>query len=230
MDIDNFQEDNKNVLHSYLFAQQANPHAAHEALMNALWEFGRPFDLKPKEKLSLGSENEYQIILLKYGVFSLCRFNDDLSVLPIFSPSVVGLIDAYSKTYNVPIKPENYLVAETNCQGRAVSLADFLRVTEECHLWHDVARILAYRLLVMNVRDRELVGVDSYQKVRSLLIEIWAYSAEYRQSIHVLNFIQRRTGLSRSRTLKLLSELKKGGYINIDNGRLLEIKKLPMAY
>ncbi len=28
-------------------------------------------------------------------------------------------------------------------------------------LWHDVARCLAYRLMVMSARDRELVGVDS---------------------------------------------------------------------
>ena len=67
-----------------------------------------------------------------------------------------------------------------------------------------------YRLMVMSVRDRELVGVDSYLKVRALLIELWAYASEYRQSINVLNFIQRRTGISHSRTMKLLSELKKG--------------------
>lgn len=72
----------------------------------------------------------------------------------------------------------------------------------------------------MSVRDRELVGVDSCRKVRALLIALWAYASEYRQSINVLNFIQRRTGISRSRTMKLLSELTKGGYISIDGGRL----------
>ena len=30
--------------------------------------------------------------------------------------------------------------------------------------------------------------------------------------------------------MKLLSELKKGGYISIDGGRLLDMKKLPTAY
>lgn len=50
------------------------------------------------------------------------------------------------------------------------------------------------------------------------------------ESIIVLNFIQRRTGISRSRTMKILSELKKGGYIHIDNGRLTALGKLPVAY
>lgn len=93
-----------------------------------------------------------------------------------------------------------------------------------------MARCLAYRLMVMSARDRELVGVDSYLKVRALLTEIWAYPQDYRESIIVLNFIQRRTGISRSRTMKILSELKKGGYIHIDNGRLTALGKLPVAY
>lgn len=147
-----------------------------------------------------------------------------------FAPSIVGLVDSYGVTYDVPTRPEHFLVAETECSGRAVSLPDFIKTVDECDLWHDVARILAYRLMVMSVRDRELVGVDSYLKVRALLIELWAYASEYRQSINVLNFIQRRTGISRSRTMKLLSELKKGGYISIDGGRLLDMKKLPTAY
>ncbi|MDI5036018.1 helix-turn-helix domain-containing protein, partial [Salmonella enterica subsp. enterica serovar Montevideo] len=37
-------------------------------------------------------------------------------------------------------------------------------------------------------------------------------------------------GISRSRTMKILSELKKGGYIHIDNGRLTALGKLPVAY
>ncbi len=129
-----------------------------------------------------------------------------------------------------PARPEHFLLAETVCTGRFVRLPDFIKIADECDLWHDVARCLAYRLMVMSARDRELVGVDSYLKVRALLTEIWAYPQAYRESIIVLNFIQRRTGISRSRTMKILSELKKGGYIHIDNGRLTALGKLPVAY
>lgn len=128
------------------------------------------------------------------------------------------------------VRPEHFLLAETACTGRFVCLADFIKIADECDLWHDVARCLAYRLMVMSARDCELVGVDSYLKVRTLLIEIWAYPQTYRENIIVLNFIQRRTGISRSRTMKILSELKKGGYIHIDNGRLTALGKLPVAY
>lgn len=230
MKLDIIENDNENTLDSYFFSQQAKPHAALDALFSALWSFGKPFNLQPGDEFSLSSEGENKIVLLESGIFSFCRCGCGLQVLSTFAPSVIGLVDSYGVTYGVPTRPEHYLIAETECRGRAVSLPDFIKVADECDLWHDVARILAYRLMVMSVRDRELVGVDSYLKVRSLLIELWAYASEYRQSINVLNFIQRRTGISRSRTMKLLSELKKGGYINIDGGRLLDMKKLPTAY
>ncbi|HCM3123872.1 winged helix-turn-helix transcriptional regulator [Klebsiella aerogenes] len=230
MKLTGFENDNENVLHSYIFSQQAKPHAAIDALFSALLPFGKPFIVQPGEEFSLYTEQSTRIVLLESGIFSICRSDRGLNVLSVFAPSLAGLIDSYGVTYDVPTRPEHFLIAETECRGRAVSLADFIKVTDECNLWHDVARFLAYRLMVMNVRDRELVGVDSYLKVRALLIEIAAYNDEYRQSINVLNFIQRRTGISRSRTMKLLSELRKGGYINIDGGRLLGIKKLPLAY
>ncbi|MGS9083307.1 helix-turn-helix domain-containing protein, partial [Salmonella enterica subsp. enterica serovar Infantis] len=60
--------------------------------------------------------------------------------------------------------------------------------------------------------------------------EIWAYPQAYRERIIVLNFIQRSNGISRCRSMKILSELKKGGYIHIDNGLLTALGKLPVAY
>ena len=230
MKVDIAENDNENTLHSYLFSQQAKPYAALDALFSALWSFGKPFNLNPGDEFLLSSSGESKIVLLKSGIFSFCRCGSGLHVCSAFAPSIVGLVDSYGVTYDVPTRPEHFLVAETECSGRAVSLPDFIKTVDECDLWHDVARILAYPLMVMSVRDRELVGVDSYLKVRALLIELWAYASEYRQSINVLNFIQRRTGISRSRTMKLLSELKKGGYISIDGGRLLDMKKLPTAY
>ncbi|HEJ6661160.1 TPA: helix-turn-helix domain-containing protein [Klebsiella oxytoca] len=212
------------------FPSRHKPYAALDALFSALWSFGKPFNLNPGDEFLLNSGGENKIVLLQSGIFSFCRSGSGLHVSSTFAPSIVGLVDSYGVTYDVPTRPEHFLIAETECRGRAVSLPDFIKTIDECDLWHDVARILAYRLMVMSVRDRELVGVDSYLKVRALLIELWAYASEYRQSINVLNFIQRRTGISRSRTMKLLSELKKGGYISIDGGRLLDMKKLPTAY
>ncbi|MFV0264870.1 MAG: helix-turn-helix domain-containing protein [Kluyvera sp.] len=219
-----------NDLHSYLFSRQAKPYAAIDALFSALMPYGQPFVLKPGEELPFIAEQGNQIILLEEGIVAYCRSGDRMHITSGFAPALLGLVDCYGATYDVINRPTHYLCAETECRGRAVALVDFIRIADECDLWHDIARFLAYRLMVMYARDRELVGVDSYLKVRALLIELWAYPEDYRKGINVLSFIQRRTGISRSRTLKILSELKKGSYINIDNGRLVSIRKLPLAY
>ncbi|HAG0015969.1 TPA: helix-turn-helix domain-containing protein [Salmonella enterica] len=224
------KDNNENSLHSFLFSQQAKPHAAIDALFSALLPFGQPFTLGIGDEFYLQANDEHYIVLLESGVVSFCHNDKRLHISSSFAPSVVGMVDSYGATYNVPARPEHFLLAETVCTGRFVRLPDFIKIADECDLWHDVARCLAYRLMVMSARDRELVVVDSYLKVRALLTEIWAYPQAYRESIIVLNFIQRRTGISRSRTMKILSELKKGGYIHIDNGRLTALGKLPVAY
>ena len=68
-----------------------------------------------------------------------------------------------------------------------------------------------------------MVGVDSYLMVRTLLMELADYPEAYRQQINVLSFIQRRTNLSRSRIMSILSELRKGDYILIHRGVLKTI-------
>lgn len=221
---------NENALHSFIFSQQAKPHAAIDTLFSSLLPFGQPFILQAGEELFFDSEQGYRIVLLEEGILSYCRRDDNMHISSGFAPSVMGLVDCYGITYDVTTRPEHYLIAETECSGRTVLLSDFIRIADECDLWHDVARFLAFRLMVMCARDRELVGVDSYLKVRALLIEVWAYPQGYRKNINVLSFIQRRTGISRSRVLKILSELKKGEYVQIDNGRLVGLKKLPVAY
>ncbi|HBW2625524.1 TPA: helix-turn-helix domain-containing protein, partial [Salmonella enterica] len=42
--------------------------------------------------------------------------------------------------------------------------------------------------------------------------------------------IQQRTGLSRSRIMQVLSELKARDYIKILHGRLLELRNLPVSF
>lgn len=220
----------ENALHSYLFSRQAKPYAAIDALFSALMPYGQPFVLRAGEELSFNTEQGSQIILLEEGIVAYCRCCDRMHISSGFAPALMGLVDCYGATYDVINRPTHFLCAETSCRGRTVALVDFIRIADECDLWHDIARFLAFRLMVMYARDRELVGVDSYLKVRALLIELWAYPEDYRKEVNVLSFIQRRTGISRSRTLKILSELKKGGYVHIENGRLMSIRKLPLAY
>ncbi len=51
-----------------------------------------------------------------------------------------------------------------------------------------------------------------------------------RQTINTCDYIQEKTHISRSRVMKILSDLKIGNYIEIERGVLIKINKLPKTY
>ena len=54
--------------------------------------------------------------------------------------------------------------------------------------------------------------------------------ADLRQSNSAAKYILERTRLSRSTVMKMLSQLKQGGYIDIEDGVLKAVHRLPDKY
>ena len=108
-------------------------------------------------------------------------------------------------------------------RGRWIGHQAAVEILNAQNLWQEMAHVLAQRLMVLSMRSQEMMGVDSYLMVRTLLTELADYPEAYRRQINVLSFIQRRTNLSRSRIMSILSELRKGGYITVHRGVLRTI-------
>jgi DNA-binding IscR family transcriptional regulator len=51
-----------------------------------------------------------------------------------------------------------------------------------------------------------------------------------RAKIGVMNYIQRRTRISRSVVAEVLAALRQGNYINMSRGKLVSINRLPAEY
>jgi len=217
-------------MNSFEFALKTKPSAALNLLFEILTPHSTPFLLPAGDIYHFNMDDHLGIVLLKEGIASLCHSENGMHISTYFSPSVLGLVDSYRAFYEISVLPQHYMLAEIDCECYFVPINIFLELSDKHCLWHDVARILAHRLMIMSFREQELVGVDSYLKVKSLLIELWEYPENYRCKINVMHFILKRTGLSRSRVLAILSDLRKGGYINIKSGKLINIIKLPRAY
>jgi hypothetical protein len=216
---------------SFKFIEDSKPQQAIDTVFDTLLPWGKKIEIAKGEVHTLSTDfDNAGIILLNSGVCSICHKESGLFIYSAFTKTILGLIDAYSLFYKVETRPQHYLFAETDCNGYFVPLSDFLTAADTYALWHDIARILAHRLMAMSARENELVGVNSYSKVRAILIELWHYPDELKQQINILNIIQRRTNLSKSRTMKILSELKKGSYINIESGKLTGLTNLPKAF
>ncbi|MBI0278582.1 helix-turn-helix domain-containing protein (plasmid) [Hafnia alvei] len=220
------------TLHSFEFSQKTKPFEAIMALHKALTPHSEHFHL-PKNnyyQLSL-NKSDARIVLITEGCFSLYHAEKDLCLATGFSPTVVGLTDAYSLYYNVEPRPRHYIYGETECFGFKIEIDNFVKLADELNLWHDVAKLLAQRLITRSARDKELVGVDAYTQIKFLLKELWLYPDNIRNSINVQQYIQQRSHLSRSGILKIIAELRKGKYIKIQAGKLLSINsKFPAQF
>ncbi|HEY2453852.1 MAG TPA: helix-turn-helix domain-containing protein [Scandinavium sp.] len=216
---------------SFDFASKTKCFQAIEGLHNKLIPFCTPFFLAQDECHQLGNNKvTASIILLTDGFCSICNSEDDLYVYTLFPPSVVGLIDGYSTFNEIPTRPRHYIHAESDCYGYEIPLDTFVQKCDDLNLWRDICNILAQRMLVMSSRERELIGVDTYSKVRSILIELWLYPDHIRNQIRMTPFVQRRTGSSRSQIMYIISALRKGNYLEIEKGKLVMLNKLPMAF
>lgn len=195
-----------------------------ESLLSAFRPVSTPFELAQSNYYHFPlAQSEFGFILLEEGVASVCFAENQLVISTILAPAILGLIDNYGVFNGLPDKRHCSLFAETDLSGRWIAHQAAVNILNEKNLWQEMAHILTQRLMVLSMRERELLGVDSYQMVRILLMELAVYSETYRRQINVLRFIQRRTNLSRSRIMSILSELRKGGYIIIHRGVLMTI-------
>lgn len=218
-------------LHAFAFSKKRIPLSAINNLHEKLIPFGTQWTLHPKQKYIFSEEKEKAgILMMTEGVCSVCHHEGDLYSATVFSPSVLGLFSAYGLYYDVEPSPRHCICAETSCHGYFIDIEKFFECVNKFGLWHDIGHILAYRVMFMSAREMEFFGVDSYTKMRALLNELWLYPEHYRNQISVIPFLQRRSGLSRSQVVRIISELRSGGYIVTSEGKLSLLKTLPIGY
>lgn len=78
--------------------------------------------------------------------------------------------------------------------------------------------------------SKQLSAPTAYEVICSQLIQLMHEPEDMRSKIPIERFIRNRTHLSRSSIMKILADLKTGGYISIENGRLVAIHHLPQKY
>ena len=99
------------------------------------------------------------------------------------------------------------------------------------NLWESLAKVLIYTAGRVYDHCTRISAPTSYDIIRAQLYELMRESNEFRQNITAANYIQSRTFLSRSSVMKILADLKKGGYIVTDRGVLKQIQQnIPLKY
>lgn len=194
-------------------------------LDNALSKYGTRFDLTHEKEIIYSSEvNPDTTFVILDGVISLRR-REQVLVGIAKAPFIMGLTNSIMKN-----DVQYDLVSEGRCSGYYLSASQTISVIEECQLWREAFYWLTWLNRILEQRDYQLIGNNSYEQIRSTLISMLEWEESLRSRVGVMNYIHQRTRISRSVVAEVLAALRKGGYIEMSKGKLISINRLPSEY
>jgi hypothetical protein len=193
-------------------------------IVNALIPYsGNPVQAHPRKKINIISSFRTQDLLLLTEGYAVVYREEGTCLGIVSSPCILGLIGSYLEFYEQRIESNYYILTGSNCVYYRCKQQDFVYGVENDGLWHDIARILASRIVKLEKNNRFFLTNNAYNKITTLLIELSIYPDEIRKNTNAQNFIQERTNLSRSIIMRILSAMNIAGEIVISRGRLLSI-------
>jgi len=157
--------------------------------------------------------------LIHSGSFEVHRSIDGLMIVTVPAPNIIGLgvNDAFIVT------------AET-CKISTLTVSEVHHYFSENNLWEIAAQHMMVITNKLYSYSKQLSAPTAYEVICNQLRELSHEPVQLREKIAIERYIRDKTHLSRSSIMKILSELKVGGYIVIKDGRLCEIKHLPAKY
>ena len=203
------------------YGKKQRPQQEKEAIIS-MTEGYEEKTLKKWQKLSTADSKCIHIIVS--GEVEFRRESDELCMFSIEGPSIYGLSTMFGHSSHM------YGLVRSNTVVRSIPQDEFTRLISENNLWEDLTRLLSWYILLMSKRDDILVARSAYSVVREFLYEINELKVNHQRDINIYDYIQEYTNLARSTIIKILSDLKKGQYIVVEKGRLLNLTYLPEKY
>lgn len=197
-----------------------------ETIRSRLVDAGKKFSLPADCELNMYHEkNEPLIVFFSEGSFLLHRETDDVLMELVSAPTLLGLANIFNRT-----QIKYRITTQTNCQGFTLPANTAFDIIEKYKLWQQVCHWTTYLLRSFERRDAGFTGATTYSQIRATLFIMDSWSPDLRARTGVINFVQKRTKISRSVIAEMLSALRKGNYIEMDKGKLISVNHLPSSY
>lgn len=183
----------------------------------SLIETGQALPIAPRN----GTQPKKIVFLLSGAMICALGEGDKKQNLAIATgPSILGLGQL------APAGAIAHYEAIAPCMVYSVSIDKFIKTVEENRLWPDVMNIMLTIINALAVRTAASGLQSAYDIIRSYLIYMESETTcSIKSRYTVVKYIQTFSRLSRSIILKILAELKAGGFIEMERGRLISIKR-----
>lgn len=185
----------------------------------------KPITVSIGEAIEICPNGRRRVIFLQKGEVEIFRHHDSLLISEVRSPYTFGvMVNEVEDFYYYVRAKKNAVLAELDYNT-------FISIVRENDLWLDLLAITSHITSFLIHRDINLVNQDRFHVVMHFLNELYSLPQEKNETFTTTNYIVRRSGLSRSGVMAVLSELKKGKYIRIENGKLVYMSdNIPNAF
>lgn len=175
--------------------------------------------------LSKGEGDLVVVLLLKGQINFIRTVSEGILFGAAYAPAVLGLQGSEFR------KNSFKYVAQGDCHISFLSRETAIDLISEQRLTREVLNYHAY-IADMEVKySTRLINKTAYEIVCTLLLELTELPEAVRRKTSVAKFILERSNMGRSGMMRILADLRKGDYIDIQNGKLVAIlKTLPRYY
>lgn len=162
--------------------------------------------------------------ILHEGSVGIYRGRDQLLISHAHAPILLGM------NFLAEANVDFILQARTPIRYEVIPVSHVKEIIERENLWEDAAYYYMFTIKRLMSAHNNSAGLSTYELIRLNLAALMDEDDSIRLSVSASDYIQEKTNLSRSRVMKILSDLKTGGYIDTHRGVLINIKSLPDKY
>ncbi|MDX6018766.1 helix-turn-helix domain-containing protein [Scandinavium sp. V105_16] len=200
------------------------PTAEIEKLLFHLTPFSNNFETKERQTINYMDNEKRKCFLLHKGSVSLYRSVDGMVLNTESAPFIFGMSTQMTDPEYLFIRTHE--VSEVSWMPLEVAN----QVIADNNLWRSLSQMLIYTVTRVYDHCTKISSLSSYDIIRYQLYELMSEPEAIRHSVTIANYVQSRTFVSRSSIMKILAQLKTGGYITTDKGLLLAIHNIPLKY
>ncbi|EML9043501.1 helix-turn-helix domain-containing protein [Enterobacter cloacae] len=201
---------------------RGSPYA--QALITHLQPYSTVRHLDRGEQLDLVVNGRGMSYLILEGTVAIYRRSDNLMLSTAKSPALFGVANINDIFF------DDYLKTVTPCKIGMLTAEQLHVIIQEKALWGLISNHLMfmYNRLYNTVMPKG--APTAYEMIRQQLMLLMNEDESYRREITAERYIRDKTQLSRSGVMRILADLKTGGFIEMEDGRLIKINKLPARY
>lgn len=204
-----------------LLSKVRRPEDHIEKLVQMACKNRTPVTIANKRSICLIQNGEHHCLILLSGSVALYRITDGMVLNTECAPFIFGANTQLAYTLHLHIR------AKETTRFLLIPQRIFYDEIKQHNLWYSLAYLQDYTAAKVYAHCLTASQLSAYEIIRCYLIELMGEPETLRLNITAANYIRDHSYLSRSGIMRILSQLKKSGYIHLSRGILTQIIHLP---